>query len=342
MNSPQKQALGFLLLLLAIFLPACGGAAVPDDAAQEPIQIKVQNIPLISLAPLHIAAAEGYFEEQNLEVEFIEFNRSSEAIPLLAAGKLDVMAGSISPGLINAILREQNIKIVAAKGHVEPGGCSYMALLKSTAHLDELSDPGDLAGKPIRTGATGATAYIFDQALLPYGMYIEDTEVINLGQPVTGQALGDGSLYAALLGEPHLTQSILNGQAVIWYGADELTPDLVFGVITFGPTILEDNPEVGQRFMVAYLKGVRQYNEGKTERNLEILQESTGLEYEVLQQICLPPIREDGYIDFTLGLEPFLQWSLEKGQTEGMVTAAQVIDTSFIEYANEYLENINP
>ncbi len=38
----------------------------------------------------------------------------------------------------------------------------------------------------------------------------------------------------------------------------------------YGPAFTDTNPEVGRRSMVAYLQGVRQYNQGKTDRNIGI------------------------------------------------------------------------
>ena len=55
----------------------------------------------------------------------------------------------------------------------------------------------------------------------------------------------------------------------------------------YGPAFLDKDPELGRRFMVAYLQGVKQYNEGKTERNLEILQNYTRLDRDLLKQDLL-------------------------------------------------------
>ena len=46
--------------------------------------------------------------------------------------------------------------------------------------------------------------------------------------------------------------------------------------------------------MVAYLQGVRQYNEGKTEQNLEIMGNYTKLDRDLLNQSCWMPIAKNG------------------------------------------------
>ena len=100
---------------------------------------------------------------------------------------------------------------------------------------------------------------------------------------------------------------------------------------------MEENPDAGRRFMVAYLKAVWQYNQGKTERNLEILAEYTGLDRELLNQACWPTARNDGQINVESILD-FQAWAVEKGYLDSLVTEEQFWDPGFVEYANEVLD----
>jgi NitT/TauT family transport system substrate-binding protein len=71
--------------------------------------------------------------------------------------------------------------------------------------------------------------------------------------------------------EPWLTRIIRAGHGVLWKRVQDVIPDFDYAFVRYGPSILEKDPEAGRRFMVAYLKGVHQYNQGKTVRNLEIM-----------------------------------------------------------------------
>ncbi len=84
--------------------------------------------------------------------------------------------------------------------------------------------------------------------------------------------------------------------------------------------------------MVAYLKGVRQYNEGKTERNKELMVAFTGLEPELIEQLCWPTFRNDLLIN-TQSVLDFQDWAIEKGLLDTKVTVEQFWDPSFAEYA---------
>ena len=90
--------------------------------------------------------------------------------------------------------------------------------------------------------------------------------------------------------------------------------------------------------MVAYLKGVRQYNQGKTERNLNIIARHTELNLELLNQARWAPIRDDGSIN-TESILDYQTWAVEKGLVDSLVPEEQFWDASFVEYANQVLHS---
>ena len=92
--------------------------------------------------------------------------------------------------------------------------------------------------------------------------------------------------------------------------------------------------------MVAYLKGVQQYNQGKTERNLEILANHTELDREFLMKACWPAFRDDGKISVQSVLD-FQSWAMDKGLLDNPVEETQFWDPSFVEYANEVLGTVS-
>ena len=59
--------MAFTVLALALLATSCGG----DDTSSEIETLKVAVLPVISFAPYYIADANGYFADENLEIEFI-------------------------------------------------------------------------------------------------------------------------------------------------------------------------------------------------------------------------------------------------------------------------------
>jgi len=81
---------------------------------------------------------------------------------------------------------------------------------------------------------------------------------------------------------------------------------------------------------------VRQYNEGKTERNLDILEQATELDRDLLEQGCWPPIIIDGSHDLQSMID-FQSWAQEKDLLDNIATEEQMWDSRFLDYANDTL-----
>jgi NitT/TauT family transport system substrate-binding protein len=124
----------------------------------------------------------------------------------------------------------------------------------------------------------------------------------------------------------------------VWIPANSVVPNFQLAVVIYGTRLLKKHQEVGKRFMVAYLKAVKQYKQGKTDRNLAILMKYTNLSRELLQEACWPPIQSDGQIQLESILE-FQNWSLQKGLLDSIIPIEQFWDDRFIRFAHQELED---
>ncbi len=93
--------------------------------------------------------------------------------------------------------------------------------------------------------------------------------------------------------------------------------------------------------MVAYLKAVRQYNKGKTDRNVEIVSKHTELDRDLLEEACWPAIHGDGTVNASSVLD-FQAWGLEQDLLDRQVSEEQFWDPSFAEYASQVLDESAP
>jgi NitT/TauT family transport system substrate-binding protein len=329
-----------LLLFPALLLQACAPSATPQpEAPAEPDQLQVVVLPFLSFAPFFIAQDEGYFAEQNLEVEFVQFDDSAAAIPALAQGDLDVVSGFISVGTLNAIASGEELKIVTDKGYMNPAGCvsDTFMISRKLAESGDLDDLTQLAGRKVAMNPVSIEGYFLDQLLGSAGLTLDDVQIEELPPPAELEALDEGVIDLVFTAEPWVTRISDAKAGVVWMPLKELAPDFQSGIVLYGPSLLKDNPDAGRRFMVAYLKAVRQYNEGKTDRNVEILAENTGLESDLLVELCWPHFREDGMINVQSILD-FQDWAVEQGLLDTPVAEAELWDPSFVEYAQKNLE----
>jgi len=80
----------------------------------------------------------------------------------------------------------------------------------------------------------------------------------------------------------------------------------------------------------AYLEGARQYQQGATQRNVEILAKYTGMEKDLLTRICWATIPADGNLNVDY-IMAFQKWAAAQEQLDQVVTPDQYWDSRFVE-----------
>lgn len=309
------------------------------QAASAATTVRVVVAPYLSNAPLFIAEEEGYFAAEGLRLELVSMARGAAAVPALLTGDLEVLAGVINAGVLNAVARGGNLRLVANKGYVATDGCVSTALLARRGLLDSPGEHGPIALKgrrlvmPNRASFEG---YVAERFLTTGGLTIDAVERVDIPGPAELDAFRTGAIDATVSGEPWLTRILTSGHATVWKRAQELIPDFDYAFVFYGASLLKQDPDVGRRFATAYLRGVRQYGQGKTERNLDILAKHTGLERELLRQVCWPAVRRDGRVDAKSVLE-FQAWAAERKFVDRSLAPSEFLDASFIEHANRAL-----
>ena len=267
-----------------------------DDAVAAPDHVSAVVIPVLVTAPLYIAQAEGYFADENLDVEFVRLTRNIDAIPALAQGQVDVGIGQYAVSMLNAVGGGARIRGVAGQGRLTADGCTFHGVvLQSDLFPDGPdTDPGEFRGRRAELDIALPHAYWLDTALQPAGLSIDDLEIVNVPMPATADAFLNGAFDMTGIDEPRLSPLVASGKATLWRGTEQIVPDYQISLVFFGRALLDERPEVGERFIAAFLRGVRQYEEGKTDRNLDILQEALRLTRDELSAMCWVPMDVDG------------------------------------------------
>ena len=331
-SKPISLTMIIILVLFGIFLQACAGPqSTPTQALKH---IRVLMRPYMSNFVLSLAQEEGYFAAQGLDVEFVSISNDTEAMVALMQGDLDVNLPLIDAGILNLMAQGIPIRIVADKGFADPSGCTSIAYMARKALLEagDLDDPTSIKNRVFGVEPDTLDGMLAEKVLSPFGLTLQDIQAVHLPRPAEMDAFASGALDVTLTSEPWITRLIQSGNAEVWKPMKEVAPDMQLAVILFGPSMLEGDRDAGRRFITAYLQAIRQYHQGKTERNLQLMAEFTGEDPAFLQEACWPLIRSDGHINIQSILE-FQTWADEKGLLDGIVTVEQFWDPSFIEYA---------
>lgn len=342
MNKITKVVIG--ITLLSLVLSACGSPAstqvpelveneaLPTVGTEAPFKLKVSIIPYLSNTVLMIAQNDGYFAEQNLDVEFIPFANTNELIPLLIAGELDAAAPSPNAGFFNAVAKESNIKLVLPLTDFVVKDCATVAYLARTEDVQA----GKYADKKswvdarmvISTQALNSVpGFVLARTLAPSGLTVDEMNTVVVDSAAQEEALRNGQVDIVYAVEPSVTRMTAKGDISILDFAEQYVPGLTSSMIVVGPRILE-NPDVGKGFAIAYLKAVRKYLEGPTESNVALASELTGLPADLVKKLCWSNASPDGVVNVPSLME-YQNFLLERELLDQVVEPEKFYEPSF-------------
>lgn len=349
-----------LLVSIVFILGACSSkdkestTKVTDEVSKEnpsgdlsPLAEKVKVVIAedgsASGAGFYIAKERGYFEDYNIDVEFAVFSNSDEMLPALASGDVDIAGGVSTASFFNAIAQGIDVKIIADKGHNVPGK-SYFSFVIGNHMVDEIKNYEDFKGKKIAISSKNSIdEYIYLEMLKHAGLTSEDVELVLLAD--FGSMLGaieNGSIDAALQIEPLIAQGIENEFHQRFGDATDYAPESQIAMVLGSPQFMSDEKDVSLRFMAAYLKGVRDYNDAfikgeNKEEIIDIMIQHTSLKDAALwEKVYVTGLDPDGKMFLDDVLNQYNAYK-ENGAISGDVDFDKAVDTSMTEKAVEIL-----
>jgi NitT/TauT family transport system substrate-binding protein len=327
-------------MLAAVLCMLAGSASVPLAAAETatPVRLGV-GTDSITMTPFYLAEKMGYFKAEGLNVEFVPLPSAALMIAPLGAGQLDVGGGAITAGLYNAVGRGIDLKIVADLGS-DPPGYGFQTLVVSKQLIASgYKSVKDLRGKRIAITARGISTSALVAALLKTGG-LTMNDVTMMYMPVADQiaAMRSGALDASLMPEPGPTLAEKEGVGVKVVHDDAYYPNQQIVAMLYGSNFLKKNREVGLRFMRAYLRGVRLYNDNLKNGKLSgkqaaivmsIFAEATHQDRSVLSRVTPSGDNPNGRLN-VLTMRSDLDFFKSQGLIDSPSTSVDdAIDTSF-------------
>jgi len=330
----SSRRLGGAAAILTAIVTACA----PANPQPGRDHVRAIVMPYITLMPFYIAAEKGYFAEQNLDVEFIRVARNQDIMAALATGDVDVAGGMLTVNELNLALRGARVRMVASLGELRPESCPMGAFVARRELVESgvLDDPEAIRRLRFDLDELIPIGYWTDLFLRRYGLGIDDVDIVNMPSPATIEAIRNGSIDVTVEGEPFVTMLQSTGAAAIWERADAVVPGFVMAMMMYGPTLLDERPEVGERLAVAILKAIRQFMAGKTPDNLAIVERGTELPPEVVAASCWPVVGDDARIDPSV-LRGYQEWTVARGLVERVLDDEELFEPRFIELARDAL-----
>lgn len=321
--------------ILAILAILANAPALAADA----VRVNIGHTNAAADVGFFVADKRGYFRAEGIEPNFIAFDSGARMIAPFASGDLDVGGGAPSAALYNGVGRGVKIRIVADKTSTPPGHPSQSLMLRKdlidSGRFKELKDLKGLklAGTAPGASGDGTVRKLYDLAGLSTG----DIERVYMGYPQQLLALTNKAIDAALPAEPTATEIETRGVAVRVMGDDRIHPNHEISTVLYSPQFAA-RTDLATRFMRAYLRGLRDYNDAienahlvgaKGEAIISILTEYSSIkDPDIYRRMSVNACDPDGRLD-RRSMQYDLDVFREEGLIEQPVTLEDAIDGSF-------------
>lgn len=324
--------------LAASPVPSASPSIVPSPSVTgAPQTVHAVDVPSVLFAPLYVAIAKGYMQQEGIDLQLDPAGSGEDAMPLLASGQLDVLVGGFSAATFNAVQRGLDLRIVASMGQQPPQGYpSALMVRKDLLDGGEVASITDLRGRAVAiSGGAGATGgYWMATKLRPANMTLNDVNVVNMGFPDMVAAFASQAIDAAYPSAP--TTTTIRTQGTADYFGGVTAPGASAVGVTFGGAFIKSHPDVGQRFMAALIRGSRDIQGSAyfAPENLAADSQFTSTPVETLRTMDPytfdPDLRPD-YNTLTDMETVFIQEGLLAFSSQ--IPATQFVDPSFVDAA---------
>ena len=314
-------------------------------AAQAADKVAVGTGGSASDAPFYMAYDKGFFKDEGLDVDLIVLDSGAKVIAPLGTGELDVGSGALSVGFWNALVRGIKFRIVADRGHAQPGYLYQTVFMrKDLIDSGQFKSLKDLKGLRMGFAAQGVTSLsLLNEAAKYAGIKFEDITPVYLSFPQQIAALQNKALDGTLLIEPQATVAVNAGYGVRFMDTNEFYPYQQISVIFFSDKFATQRKDVAEKFMRAWLRGVRSYNDaikdGKIVGADEIvatMAKSFNMNPVLVREMYSQAVDVTGAVN-AAGVQKDLDFFLAQGWVTGQIKASDVIDMSFAQKASAEL-----
>lgn len=314
-----------LVLAFALIAVGCG-----DDGGLESetdVTLILDFVPGGIHAGIYSALAEGYFEDENINIDIQPPTSSADTLRLVLAGQATI---GIAPIADVASLRAQgeDIQIFMALEQVP------LAALMSTAAIG-ITDPSQLTGATIGVTGVPSDEAIAKVILSSSGVDLGTVEFVTIGFDAVGNLIGQTVDAAIGFWSAEAVVLELEGETPYVFRPDEYGappyPELV--LFASGDTI-ENRPEVLRAFGRAIASGYEFALENQDAAIANLAANADGIdvdfanaEFDNVEPYFLGPDGNYGEISDD-AIEDYLNWAVEVGVIESF--PENLITTEFL------------
>jgi NitT/TauT family transport system substrate-binding protein len=241
-----------LSLLATLALLGTTGASAQD-------KIRLGILPFSESLGTVMAERLGYFKAEGIEIEMTRYNSGAQGVPLLHAGKLDIIFSN-TIATLQAMEQGMDATVIAPGAVVRtqaPDTTAALLALKGT-----IKSPKDFEGKRVAVNVINSSLWMYILAYFDkHGVDKSKVRFVEVPFPQMADPLLNKQVDAVAVSEPFATVLLDTGRVdAIAYPYIEAQPN---GDITQYIALtdwVKKNPALAQRFARAVMKGSEYVN----------------------------------------------------------------------------------
>lgn len=209
-----------LTAALAVVATGCssgGTSSAPSQPSLEKKTVKVGAVQSVTAAGLYLAAQQGYFADQGLQVKIQAIQGAGKAIPFLLNGTLDIVFGNYV-SFLEAQARGVATMRILAEGCVAGPGLEVVLVMPNSG----IKSAPDLRGKLIGVNATAdVSQLLIGSVLAASGIPLSAVRFTVIPFPDMAAALKSGKVNAGWFTEPYKTEAETKYGAQVLFDSDQ-------------------------------------------------------------------------------------------------------------------------
>jgi NitT/TauT family transport system substrate-binding protein len=314
----NRARLASALLAVALLGIGC------SSADKEETQLRVALLPIMDTLPFYVAEQNGYFADEDIQVELVPVKSPTERDALMQANEVDGMLTDL-PGVGVFNRDTPQVKVISMARKAYPNAPLFRLL---AAPASEIETPVDLAGVKIGVSQNTVIEYITDRMLQQSGLTSEQIAVEEITAiPVRFEQLMSGQVQAATLPDPL-------AQGAVAAGAKLVVDDSQFtqysqSVLVFGVEAIADKPNTLAKFLKAWNRAVVDLN-SQPQAYEDLLIEQGRVPESIQGSYTMPPFPENE-ITADAQWRDIVAWLLEKELISREIPYEEAVDTSFLQ-----------
>jgi NitT/TauT family transport system substrate-binding protein len=285
---------GALAVACALFVVACGGDDNGGGGGGEssaPTKLTVGVIPIADVAPLYVGIEQGFFKDENLEIEPQLAEGGAAIIPSVLSGDYQI-GFSNTTSLIIASSKKLPVQIISQGvlgGTGDDDAWDGVVARKGSG----IKTPKDLEGKTVAVNTLNNIGPLtINNAMEKAGADYTKIKYIEIPFPDMNAALDGKRVDAAFEVEPAFSGGKAAGGTAVMHSYEEMAPNMTVATYFASKDYIAKNGDVVERFTRAIEKSL-DFSSKNPDAVRKAIGTYTEIPAEVIDKITLPVWKAD-------------------------------------------------